>query len=398
MALRLVNQRQAARQERETGRPSGAALLSGLLITVMLTGCTTAPWLAVSPKDQLLEQLLNDTVTEQPATLTLYLSGEIISHLDAKISQEWSEAHRLQALRAFLFSREGQHIAYEATSTRTAAETWATKQGNCLSISNLFVAAARHVGLDAHFKTVSVSPTWDRQGSTMIRYEHIVAVGKLSNGDDYTVDFLPELSGEGRRSRIIDDTEALSHYYNNLGAESVIAGDYPAAISMLLKAIKLTPDFSDAWNNLGAAWRRNGELELAEASYNKSLRLNRNNYSALGNLTQLYLSQGRQDEASQFVSRVNRYYRRNPYFHYYVAQLRFRSGKYQDAIRYLEGAIKLNPDDPEFYDALAENYRLVGDESRAEAATRMAEEIRAQAGKQKRTRARRHWIQIVRMY
>ncbi len=396
MPLESVNTPEAKLKKRSTPTDSMSLglLLSSLIITVTLTGCTTSPWHLATSQDQKLEQLLRDTVTEQPANLTLYLSPEIISELDAKINQKWTEVRRLQALRELLFSETGRKISYDSMMTRTALETWEAGLGNCLSISHLFVAAARHLNIDAHLKTVSVSPTWDQQGLIMIRYEHIVAVGELSNGDDYVIDLLPELSSDSRDSKVIDDLEALSHHYNNLGAESVIEGDYPRAILGLLKAIKLTPEFSDAWNNIGAAYRRNGEIELAEASYHKSLRLDRNNYSALGNLTQLYLSQGRQDEAKQFISQVNRYYRRNPYFHYYIAQLRFRSGDYQDAIKYLKGAVKLKPFDPEFYDALAESYRRIGKESQAKAATRMAEKIRKQEDRLRL--ARRHWTQIVR--
>ncbi len=372
--------------------PAQLAFWSCLLSTA--TGCTSAPWLIETSRAQELDALISTRVTAQPANLTLYLSSAVITALDTAIDQEWSDVRKLPALREFLFTEAGRGIVYDPITTRTALETWETGLGNCLSISHLFVATARHLGIDAHLKTVSVSPTWDQQGLTMIRYEHVVAVGELSNGNDYVIDLLSERTTEkSRSSKVIDDRAGLSHHYNNLGAEGVIEGDYPQAIQWLHKAIKLTPGFSDAWNNLGAAYRRNGETELAEASYHRALRLNRNNYSALGNLTQLYLSQGRQDEAKQFISQVNRYYRSNPYFHYYVAQLRFRSGDYQDASKYLKGAIKLKPFDPEFYDALAETYRQLGKQSKARAAGRMAEKIRKQ--EDRLHLARRHWIQWV---
>ena len=365
-----------------------------LCLIITAAGCTSAPWLIETRRDQELDALISSRVTVLPANLTLYLSSEAIQALDTAIDQEWSDVRKLQALQEFLFTTAGRGIVYDPITTRTALETWETGLGNCLSISHLFVATARHLGIDAHLKTVSVSPTWEQQGLTMIRYEHVVAVGELSNGDDYLIDLLSERTTEkSRNSKVINDLAGLSHHYNNLGAEGVIEGNYPQAIQYLHKAIKLTPDFSDAWNNLGAAYRRNGEIELAETSYHRSLRLNRNNYSALGNLTQLYLSQGRQDEAKQFISQVNRYYRRNPHFYYYIAQLRFRRGDYQEAIKYLKGAIKLKPFDPEFYDALAETYRKFGKQSKARAAAHMAEKIRKQEGSP--NLARRHWIQLV---
>ncbi len=66
-------------------------------------------------------------------------------------------------------------------STGTAAETFYNRKGNCLAISNLFIAAARHLGLEASYKTLSVRPTWEQAGLTLIRYEHIIAIGKLDS-------------------------------------------------------------------------------------------------------------------------------------------------------------------------------------------------------------------------
>ncbi len=45
-------------------------------------------------------------------------------------------------------------------STRTAEETFHARHGNCLSFTNMFVAMAREVGIDASFQEIEIPPSW----------------------------------------------------------------------------------------------------------------------------------------------------------------------------------------------------------------------------------------------
>ena len=74
--------------------------------------------------------------------------------------------------------------------TLTAAETFESRVGNCLSQTNLFVASARYVGLDAVYEVAQLRPTWDHAGQAILRYEHIVASGILRGSGAYVFDYL----------------------------------------------------------------------------------------------------------------------------------------------------------------------------------------------------------------
>ena len=91
-------------------------------------------------------------------------------------------------------------------------------------MSSLFVAAARHLDFDGYFQIVTVPPSWTHEGSTMIRYEHIVAAGDLGQ-TEYVVDFLPEFTGDKKQRSRITDEQALALYYSNLAVESMVSGD-----------------------------------------------------------------------------------------------------------------------------------------------------------------------------
>lgn len=328
-------------------------------------GCAVNPGYETPEEALLLDELTRDVEVGDPQEI-LKLPDEVAYQIEAVVEEDWSHIQKFRTLGHYLFGDDKLNVQYDARSTGTAAETFYNRKGNCLAISNLFIAAARHLGLEARYKTLSVRPTWEQAGLTLIRYEHIIAIGKLDSGDDYVVDFLPELSSTSRDSQQISDQQALALYYNNLGAEALVRRETERGVGLILKSIKLWPEHSDSWNNIGAAFRRLGETRLAELSYKRALRHDGNNYSALANLTQFFIGEGRQAEAEQFIARVNRYYRKNPYYYYYLARLGFSQGNYEAARDFLDQAIDLKPDDPELYRALADTYRRLGDGAKAD--------------------------------
>lgn len=367
-----------------------------LLLIALISGCVSIEYPYTPEEEARFKRLVLGESREVPATAMLTLNDEIEAALDEHISDRWSDRHKLNALRAYLFDEDQLNVSYNADNTKTAAEMWESREGNCLSMTSLFIAAARHVGLDASFKTVAVRPTWDHYGSTMIRYEHIIAVGQLSTGQEYVVDFLPEFVIGDRRAYKIEDEYAKALYYNNLGAEDVIRGDYESAIENLKYALRMYPNFSDAWNNMGAALRRHGDHDLAEFAYQQALKLDVNNYSALSNLAQFYKADGREREAEHFLDRVNRYRRRNPYFHYFIARFFFDKGEYEEAIMLLERSIQLKRDEPDFYEAMARTYDRIGNEQMSGTYMALADKYREEnLEPAPRVHNHRFWIQTI---
>ena len=334
----------------------------GILIVSLLCGCASTLEYAYETEEskRLLAEALDD-VQPESGLIMLQLSDEMQVAISNRIDTSWSKKRKLRELREFLYGADELAINYDAASTKTAIETYNSRRGNCLALANLFVASARHVGLDARFQTVEVRPTWDQSGGTLIRYEHIVATGKIP-GENYILDFLPGFTLEGRSSEIISDEAALALYYNNLGAESIVEGQMEASIFNLRKALALSPENSDIWNNFGAAMRRTGQKELAEFSYRRSLLADSHNYSALSNLEHFYHAEDRVAEGDLIKKRADTYRRRNPYYYYFVAVGAFKGGYKEEAIDILKHAIRMEPDEPMFHQALAQAYGAIGDQ------------------------------------
>jgi Flp pilus assembly protein TadD len=354
-------------------------MIKRTLITVLmisLVGCANSLRYHYSDEEEVeLTQLVLGANPAPTSLVTLHLDDEIKQALDLRIDQNWGDKRKLRELRAFLFSDDERAIGYNASATRTASDTFHSGFGNCLALTNLFVAAGRYIGIDANYQSVSVRPTWDHERTTMIRYEHIVAVGNIGT-ESYVVDFLPEFLLGTQPSDIVSDMDALALYYNNLGAEAVVNGKPEEAILHLRKTLALNRENTASWNNMGAAMRRTGQSRLAEFAYFQALQIDSHNYSALSNLAQFYKTEGRSDEAQDIVARVERYRRRNPYFHYFVAGLAVQEGDIESAKIILGNAIRLKRDEPEFYEAAARIARLEGKALEADRLLKRADHYR----------------------
>lgn len=371
----------------------GTSVYMRLLLTIALGGvllcaCTPVRLTEDPVIAQRLDALAADVIVDHPGEVLLGLSERVKQVLDARINPSWSRARRIEELSEFFFSESERNIQYDAWLTQSATDTYLSGRGNCLSMSALFVASARHLGLDAKFQTVDVRPTWAESDEVMIRYEHIVAVGNVPRGD-YVVDFLPGVFEDRGQQQLITDEQALALYYSNLSVEAMISGDATQGIQKNLQAIKLWPQNSNIWSNLGSAYRRDEQFELAELVFKRALTLDRENYSALSNLTHLLIRQNRSEDVDQYLDTVSRHYRRNPYYHYHIAQMQISRGEPSSAAESLRRASAIRQDDPVLLDAIAAAFASIDEDDAAKQQAERAEELRRkqQAGQNQAKRS-----------
>ncbi len=352
-------------------------LMTLFAVVLLSAGCSTFDFRYGEDEAQrLTRKILGPDPDWSEAMPTIALDDQMKRALDERINPRWQGSFKLRELRKFLFSPEEKGIKYEATATRTAAEVWETGTGNCLAMTNLYVAAARYIGLDARYTVVEVTPTWDHSAGTMVRYEHIVATGRLPGGGEYVLDFLPEFVIGENASIHIPDRAALKLYYSNLGAEALLERNPEAALDYLRKALHIDPRFSDGWSNIGAALRRLERYDQAEFAYQRALEIDPGNLSALSNLVQFYVFQEREAESEALMRRVVQYRDRNPYYHFYIARRMFEEGEFETTIDLLQRSIQLKRDEPQFYTALAETYEQIGDDRRVDKYLALAQKHR----------------------
>lgn len=286
-----------------------------------------------------------------------------------------SASERAKALLKAMFDPDGYGLRYTEVLTRTAEQTLAAGEGNCLALASVFVGLARGLGLKAYFLDASgrVEQAHSEQ-DVIIRTGHITAVVETERGR-VAMDFGRRLS-PFRIFRVMDDVEAAAHFHNNSGYELMVlarrAGepiDWDRVAHHFEAATRVMPDFARAWNNLGVARLRQGRPKEAEAAYRKAARADPEFASPLTNLGILLMKSGRPAEAVTAFERAVLRESDNPRTHLHLAQALLAAGHPDRAARALEQALKWEPDHEPARRLLVQVYRHLG---RDEDADRLA--------------------------
>ena len=362
-------------------------LAGTVALATLLSACTTTPGKPVATANSgpatvgmLLDEnpmVRGEDLPDLSIVDPLELTPEMIEFIDQYVNRNHGHTARLRRLLYAIMGEGTFDLVYEDV-TRTAIETFNDQQGNCLSFTNLFVALARNVGLDANFQEVLIPPDWSIEGQSFIFSQHInvhVDLGSGYLGGDQIIDFNMYDFRDTYDREVVSDERARAHYFNNMGVEHMLAGHTTDAFANFRQSIREDDTFTPAWANLGILNRREGLEGLAEVAYGKALEIDPVNLVAMSNLASLYEQQGRIELAEQYRKRVKSHRLRNPYFLYQMARTAFEEGDYDTSIEHLGFAIRRKNDDDQFYSLMSLNYLMKGDREEAREWMKQAEEI-----------------------
>lgn len=340
--------------------------IAAAVLSTALVGCMSIDIDTQFARDETIHAAIVDQSRDHYSEIDpLYLSDEVKRYIDSYIQPRDGEETRVDKLQDLLYGEEFLHIQYSNDKTHTAMEAFYAKEGNCLGVMNLYIAMARYAGLDAHFQTVDVQPSWDRRGDLLVLSQHINASGRISARRTYVVDFTPEISLQQLTSSIVTDKVARSLYFNNLGVEQLIKGDHEGALAFFKNSLFLDGESTIAWNNIGSTYNRLGNSEFAEYSYRMSFSLDGNNATAINNLAKFYRRAGDFRLAREYENAIERFNERNPYYHFAQGSVAFAAGDFDEARKSFRTAVRLKEEEPDFYYALAGAYLRLGNESEA---------------------------------
>ena len=314
----------------------------------------------------------------------LAVSPEMGAFLNENVRLKTTIGVRMNTLIDAIINKETFGLEF-VEKTRTASELFEHRRGNCLSFSNMFVAMARWSNLEASFQEVQIPPDWSFQNDVFLLNRHVNVFVDLGPLDDRVVDFNIDDFKSSYDLRKITDARARAHYFNNMGVESMQAGDTPSALGYFYKAIAENDrQFSPAWTNLGTLYSRNGVPEYAEAAYLLALKVDGGDLVAMSNLAGFYKQQGDEERAAMYRKRVMDHRRDNPYYRYQRARDAYVAEDYGTAISNLKAAIREKKNEDEFYFLLGMCYLKKGDERAAQRWLARAEEVAATAALKKR--------------
>src|SRR5882724_1648704 len=333
-----------------------------LLLMALLLGCAQyQPFDSVSHLRTEFAQRVGPEVAAK-IQIPYDLDDEIRAHLPRKFSAGAADMTRLITVRDYIFNQ--LDLQYSLLPTRTAVETYHAREGNCLSFVNLFVGIAREEGLNPFYVEVTDLQKWNRRGGLVISQGHIVA-GVYVNGQLATFDFLPFRPKAYKSFKPIDDRTAAAHFYNNLGAEALLAGDAKKAQELIEIAAGIAPEFPKALNNLGVCYARQGQVDRALAVYQRGLAVDPNDTLILTNVARAYQQLGRQAEASAMLEKIEGAKTTNPYFFIYEGDLALSQGNTQKALDYMVRALKQDSEIPEVHLGFVKVYLALGEMDKA---------------------------------
>jgi Flp pilus assembly protein TadD len=341
------------------------------------------------------EELLAGTALGVPPGLSapvaddevLAVSAEMRAFLDEHVHRKAADQVKLHELIDAIINTKTFALEFN-DRTRTASEAFRLRTGNCLSFSNLFVAMAREVGIVASFQEVDLPPDWSLDKDVFVLNRHVNVRIDLSPLGVHIVDFNIDDFRASYATREIADTRARAHYFNNMGVESMQAGDAPTAAAYFRKALADNDrEFSPAWTNLGTLYLRLGHPAPAEAAYLQALKVDRDEDVAMSNLAGLYERQGDPKRAAAYRKQVIHHRMQNPYYRYQRAREAYGAGDWDTAIGHLRFAVRKKPHEASFAALMARCHLGKGNERAAARWQARAQELAA-AGAPRRRHAR----------
>ncbi len=101
------------------------------------------------------------------------LSPAMKHYLEVDIAPQLRSMGRQRGLVDALYSRAHLRLDYDTDSTRTAAEAFDARAGNCLSLVVMTAALAKHLGLPIRFQALIGQESWSRSGDLSFVNGHV---------------------------------------------------------------------------------------------------------------------------------------------------------------------------------------------------------------------------------
>ena len=346
------------------GRRAGWPALSRLALFVapwLLAGCVGGPSLAPAAPTMFDDAHFAPAKEPIDPEDVFRMTPEMKTYLAESIVPLARTAGSRQAITTSLYDRSKLQLEYDSSTTRTAAQAFEARQGNCLSLVIMTGAFANAMGLKVTYQQVATEEMWSRSGGMYFMSGHVNlllerryadTIGKFDRKDLYTIDFMPGENSELHTHAISQDT-VLAMYMNNRAAEAMVHGDLDDAYWRVRQAVKLDPQFLSAYNTLGVIYLRHGDAAHAEQILHYALGGSPDNPRILANYAEALRELGRTTEAQAVQARLAVVEPTPPFYWFVQGQVALHKGDYAKARELFLKEIARAPDYHEFHYALA---------------------------------------------
>lgn len=277
---------------------------------------------------------------------------------------------RVHAFRSWMTRKGGYRVLYDNSTSHTAAETFATGEGNCISLAILTVAFAHELRLWPQFMNPEVPFFWEqREGIELVNgHINVVVRAEPTSPLGFFVDFDPRSTFSYRDNKKLSIQKTINLFYHNRAVEALARADYELAYSYAYYAVQMMPNEASNYSLLGVVLRRQGMLQLAEQSYLKGLQLDDDHPFLLHNLVYFYRSNGEPHQAEPYLARLAKHRIRSPFVIAKEADELYQQGKFQESLALYNKAIRKADYIHDFYFGKAKALVALGEFDSAEKA------------------------------
>jgi len=311
-------------------------VIVALSIVLLLAACATTP----APRDP--DGLFRDHLFDPPsvsvdAADVFAVSAEMRRYIDTEIAGLVRRSGRQRGLVEALYDRAHLKLEYDGAMTRNAAEAFAARSGNCLSLVIMSAAFAKELGLQVRYQKVFTDETWSRSGDVYMSVGHVnLSLARRqvekqfgrNEGDDMTIDFLPSSNVAASRTWAIDEATIVAMYMNNRAVESLVSDQVNDAYWWARAAVQEQPRFLSAYNTLAVVYQRHGNLAEAQLALEQVLEQEPANTLALANLAVVLRGRGNAVASQEVARRLERLQPNPPFAYFHRGLDAMRNGEY----------------------------------------------------------------------
>ena len=351
-----------------------------VLFSTLLASC------AIAPLAQLDTRFFNDAQFKPPSERinagdVFALSAEMQSYVSDEIATRSRTKGRQRGLIDALYSKDELRLEYDTEMTRNAAQAFAARSGNCLSLVIMTAAFAKELGLTVEYQKVFVDDAWARTGDIYLSIGHVnLTLGKRktdSGGFGYRVgvrppesegmmiDFLPADDLHRVRTRAIGEEVIIAMYMNNRAVEAMAQKHIDDAYWWAREAIVQAPAFLNPYNTLGAIYQRHGNLKESEQVLAHVLDREPDNIQAMSNLIVVLNGLGRVEESQRWSVKLSKMDPAPPFGYFNRGLAAMRDGDIKTAKEAFAKEVARAPDYHEFNFWLAVAYLNLGEVEQA---------------------------------
>ena len=354
---------------------------AAMLVSMLLAACASTPPMPPST-DLFHDELFAAASAPIDPGAALAMSPDMRRYLTSRLVTRMRPTDRRRQLIDALYHGDLK-LEYDAAMTRTAAQAFEARSGNCLALVMMTAAFAKEMGLTVRYQAVVGEEAWGRAEDLYIGIGHVNLVLEDQSPQSgvhfvqlpLVVDFLPPQDARVLNTHEIEERTVVAMYLNNRAVESLTQGHIDDAYWWAREAVRTDAGLLAAHVTLAVVYRTRHHAALSEQVLARVAAREPDNLYALSNRILALRDLGRTAEADALAQRLAALDPHPPFSYFREGMAALRAGQPDAARRLFAKEVARAPYHHEFEYWLAVSYMELNDVNRATLHLRRAMDV-----------------------